>query len=109
MKMRTPSAFSDSPKSCDEVALALQIVEQAADALQIRFGSQVLQQIGLAAHDEALAVVERARPLRKPRLDDLLGQLIELGAGALLLGLDARPRLRDGRATHARVEVVGSF
>ena len=29
--------------------------------------------------------------------------------GALLLGLDARPRLRDGRAAHVRVEVVGGL
>ena len=35
MKMRTPSALSDRPEQLHEVALALQVVEQLADALQI--------------------------------------------------------------------------
>ena len=90
MKMRTPSAFSDSPEQLHEVALALEIVEQVADALQVLLRGEVLQEVGLAAHDEALAVVERARPFGEPGLDDLLRQLVELGAGALQLLLDAR-------------------
>ena len=44
---------------------------------------QVLEQMRLAAHDEAPFVALAARPARKPRRDDLLGQRVELRALSL--------------------------
>ena len=65
----------------DQVALGLEVGEQLADALEVLEAVDVLQQIGLAAHDQALVVAERAGPGGKSRLDHLLGQLVELGLG----------------------------
>ena len=64
-----------------QVALGLEVGEQLADALQVLQPVDVLEQVGLAAHDQALLVAERTRPGGEPRLDDLLGQLVELGLG----------------------------
>ena len=61
MKMRTPSACSARPSRSTTLALGLQIVEQEPHALEILQRIEVVEQIGLAAHDQ-LALVASRRP-----------------------------------------------
>ena len=71
MKIRTPSARSARPQ-VDHAALGLEIVEQQPDPFEIFQRVQILQQIGVAAHDQLPVVAFAARPARNPGGDDLL-------------------------------------
>ena len=79
MKMRTPSACSARPSRSMTPRLVFEIVEQQAHALEVLERMQIVEQIGLAAHDQLALVALAARPAREPGRDDALGQLIELG------------------------------
>ena len=93
----------------DQVTLGFEVREQLADALEVFEAADVLQQIGLAAHDQALVVAELARPGGKPRLDHLLGELVELGLGRGQLPFDRGPGLGQGQAANVGVEIVGGL
>ena len=99
MKMRMPSAFSARPSRSATRALGLEIVEQQAHALEVLQRVQVVEQVGLAAHDQLALLALAARPARKARRHDALGELIELGLARLerALELDARLGAACGR------------
>ena len=107
--MCTPSPRSASPSSWTRSRL----VSRSSNSwrMRSRFSSpdDVLEQVGLAAHDQALLAVERARPGGKAGLDHLLGQLVELGLGGGLLLLDPGPGLVEAEAADAGVEVVAGL
>ena len=109
MKICTPSPRSASPQQLHEIALGLEIVEQLADARQVLQSVDVLEQVGLAAHDQALLLAECTRPGGKPSLDNFLRQLVELGLCGGKLGLDARLGLAERQAADAGIEVVGGL
>ena len=79
MKMRTPSAALGAAEQVDHPALGFERVEQRAHPFQIVERVQVLEQIGVAAHDQLALLALAARPAREPGGDDLLRELIELG------------------------------
>ena len=64
MNTRTPSPPSVSSRSCDEIALALEVVEELADALELRGVAGTLEQVGAPAHDQPVAA---AVAVRRPR------------------------------------------
>src|SRR5215831_9551676 len=93
----------------DEVALGLEVGKELANALQVLQAVDVFEQVGLAANDQALLLIERARPRGDAGLDHLLRQPVELGLGGGELSLDGDPRLVQGQATDVGVEVIGSL
>ena len=70
---------------------------------------QILQQVGLPAHDQALALVRGAGPLGQARVDDLLRQLVEFGLGVLQALFDRRARFGQRQAANVGVEIVRGF
>ncbi len=97
------------PEQLGQVALGFEVGEELADALQALQAVDILEQVGLAAHDQALPAVECTGPRGKPRLDDLLCQGIEFCLGGRVLLLNSGLGLVQGQPTDARIEVVGSF
>ena len=61
MKMRTPSPRSARPSRSMTPRLVSSVVEQRAHPLEVLERVQVVEQIGVAAHDQ-LALVARRRP-----------------------------------------------
>ena len=61
MKMRTPSARLGPAQQIDHAALGFEIVEQQPHPLEIVERVQILQQIGVAAHDQLPLVGCRRR------------------------------------------------
>ena len=83
----------------------LQHLEQAADALEVGQVGDVLEQLGVAAHDQkaALAPVRIAAPGGEAGRDHLLRQRVELAAVLLDLvaGCLRAPRRSCGPASRA--------
>src|SRR6266513_706416 len=85
--------------------LGLQHLEQGAQPLEIGERGDVLEQIGLAAHDQrALSVT--TGPARQPGRDHPRCQLVELRLMRADLILDIRPRLLDRAADEPSIEVI---
>ena len=57
-----PLARFGSTQKLHQLLLVLDVLEQLADALEISRGGGILDQIGLAAHDQRLVVGIRPRP-----------------------------------------------
>lgn len=70
IKIRTLAALG-APEQIDHAALGLEVVEQRFDALQIVERMQILEQIGMAAHDQLPILVLAAGPARDSGRDDL--------------------------------------
>ena len=109
MKMRTPSPRLGAVEQVDHVLLGLEIGEQQPDALEVLERREVLEQVGLAAHDQLALAALQARPAREPGVDQPLGEVVEFRLGGAALGLDLGPRLGQRAAADAGVEVVAGF
>ena len=90
----------------DQLALRFQVVEELADPLEIVDRHQVLEQIGLTAHQQAAVLVLRAGPGGEAGGNDLLRQCVQLGLGLGKVGLDTGLGLADGQAAHVMIDVV---
>ena len=84
----------------------LEIVEQEPHPLQIGKRLEVLQEMSLAAHNQLALVALAARPARKARCDDFLGQFVEFGLALLEPPLDLGLGLGKGAAADARIEEI---
>ena len=87
----------------DQIVLALDVVEQGADALEIALRLDRLEQMRGAAHDQHLLVAVARAPGEERRQTlghDLGGQRVEFGALALQLlpGFRRAPHPACGRA-----------
>ena len=107
MKMRTPSARSARPSRSITSRLRLEIVEQEPYALEILERLEVLEQVGLAAHDQLALVGLAAGPAGEPGGDRPLRQLVELGLRRPRARCSSSAsRLRQRAAADAGVEEV---
>ena len=109
MKMRTPSARFRSAEQFDDVLFGFEGIEKLADALEIFCRRDVLQEIALAAHDQALAIVGDAGPFGEAGLDDLLRQLVEFGLGGVERLFEFGLGLRQGHAANMGIQIVRRF
>ena len=76
--MRTPFARFRKVEKGGDVALAFQIIEQAANALQILGLPLGAQQVGPPPHDQPFGVVGPALPQRKTAFDKRMCKLVDL-------------------------------
>ena len=67
---------------------------------------QVLQQIGMAAHDQLPVVGGAAGPAGDAGGDDFLRQLVEFGAVLRQGGFEFEPRLGQGATANPRIQEV---
>ena len=85
-----------------DAALGFEIVEQAAHPFQIAERTKIVEQIGVAAHDQIALVAVAARPARQSFGDQPLGQRVEFGAARFErlfeIGLDFRASSCRGHA-----------
>ncbi len=79
---RDAVAFVGLAEELNEFTFRFDVVEQLADAFEFFDGCDILEEVGLAADDQALAVVEAAGPGGEAGLDDVLSEGIEFGLGA---------------------------
>ena len=107
MNTRTPSPPLGELEQLGEVALALEVVEELADALELGGVGGALDQVGAAAHDQSVAAALRtAGPGGGAGLDQLARQRVELGAAPRDLGGDDAAHLAEGAALQDGVEEV---
>src|SRR5262249_58583238 len=69
------------PRTTQKIAtggVGFEVVEKQADALQVLQRAQILEQVGVTAHDEPPLVLLSARPAGEPGCHDLLRELVEL-------------------------------
>ncbi len=66
----------------DDFLLGFEIGEEKPNALEVVERRQIFQKIGLAAHDELVALAGHIDPAREPRLDETRGQFAEFRLGA---------------------------
>ena len=108
--MRTPSARFGKPEQLDQIALGLEVVEQLADALEVVHGRDVLQQVGLAAHDQALAIVRASRTIRPSpaSMTFCVSSSSSASAVASCFSMCALASV-NGEAADVRIEIVGGL
>ena len=66
IKMRAPSAPSARPRRSIDAALGFEIVEQEPHAFEVFQRVEVVEQVGVAAHDQLAVVAVAAGPAREP-------------------------------------------
>ena len=93
----------------DHVLLRLKIGEEKPDALEVFECGQVFEQIGLPAHNQLLRLALHARPARKARVDEPLGQLVKLALRRAARALDIGAHIGERAAADAGVEKIARF
>ncbi|OJH20373.1 hypothetical protein BLX88_02895, partial [Bacillus obstructivus] len=90
--------------------LGLEIIEQMAQPVEIRFGVDGIQKVPAPAHDEpGRLAATRAAPDRKSLLDQVLRQDIERLLGFVLQAGNFHARFGDGAALNMRIEEIRCF
>ena len=84
------------------------ILEEPADAFEILEGGRILDEIGLAAHDQHLVVgIGAARPGGDAGLDDAGGNIVELALEALQIIAHEALHFAQGLALETRRQIIG--
>ena len=91
-----------------DILPVLELVEQAADALEVG-GALFVDQVGLAAHDQHRALRLVDAPVGKPRRDQLGGGDVERGAALADLGPQPRLGLAQRQPRQPRADIIADL
>src|SRR5262249_60892109 len=89
-----------------DLALGLEIVEQETHALEVLERLEIVEQVGVAAHDQLAVGALAAGPAGEPGLDEAMGERVELGAARVQRLLDLDLGLAERAAADARIEEI---
>ena len=106
MKMRAPSAPFGAAEQVDHAALGLEVVEQEPHTFEVFQRPQVVEQVGVPAHDQLAVLAPAAGPAGETGCHDLLRQLVELGLALLERLLQLALGFGERAPAHMRVEEV---